>query len=61
METNDYGSYKYLRPGHVTAMCFGFPYNRRKIKKSNEYGENSKKNLTGNIIIDYTSGLNNHL
>lgn len=46
MKINDYHSYKYLRLAHVTAMIFGFPYNRRKVKESNEYGEN----LTGNMI-----------
>lgn len=51
MKTNNYDSYKYLRPAHMAAMCFGFPHNRRKIKESNEYEENLKKNLAGNVIV----------
>lgn len=31
---NNYDSYKYLRLAHVTALCFGLPYTRRKIKEN---------------------------
>lgn len=50
MITYDYESYKYIQLAHMAAICFGFPYNRMKIKESNECKDNSGKDIAGNII-----------
>lgn len=44
-----YDSYHYLRLAHVSAICFGFPYTRRKIEENVECGKNAE-NVAGNAV-----------
>lgn len=46
MKNNVNDAYKFLQIAHTTAMCFGLPYSRRKIKHINEYEENFE-NIAG--------------
>lgn len=50
MKNNNCDSYKYLRLAHVSALFFGFPYTRRKIKKSTQY-EGNAENIAGNHLV----------
>lgn len=54
MKNKNNDAYKFLKIAHTTAMCFGFPYSRRKIEKINEYEENLG-NIAGIVRFQYTS------